>query len=57
LTKTEWKYLKVLQREFEGLHPDNFAELLNVVNPPELDDYGHVKKKSGYLSLRPPLFQ
>ena len=34
LTKTEWKYLKVLQKEFEDLRPDDFAELLTGVNPP-----------------------
>ncbi|MCS6988978.1 MAG: DEAD/DEAH box helicase family protein [Chloroherpetonaceae bacterium] len=28
LTGIEWKYVKVLQKEFEELRPDNFAELL-----------------------------
>jgi len=28
LTKYNWNYLKVGQKEFEQLHPDNFAELL-----------------------------
>jgi len=27
LTKTEWKYLKVLQKDYEKLHPDDFTEL------------------------------
>ena len=36
LTKTEWNYLKVLQKDFESLHPDNFTELLTVINPPKL---------------------
>lgn len=30
LTKTNWQYLKVPQKEFEGLHPSDFEELLNV---------------------------
>lgn len=34
LTKENWNYLKVLQKEFEALHPDNFEELLAGVNPP-----------------------
>jgi len=33
LTKEKWNYLKVLQKEFEGLHPENFEELLAGVNP------------------------
>ena len=36
LTGQEWKYLKVLQRDFEGLRPEEFAELVTGVNPPEL---------------------
>lgn len=28
LTDTKWNYLKVLQKEFEQLHPENFEELL-----------------------------
>lgn len=38
LTKENWNYLKVLQKEFEALHPDNFEELLAGVNPPTLFD-------------------
>jgi len=38
LTGTEWKYIKVLQRDFEGLRPDDFAELLIGLNPPTLFD-------------------
>lgn len=38
LTGTEWKYLKVLQKDFEGLRPDNFAELLAGVNPTAMID-------------------
>jgi hypothetical protein len=34
LTGTVWKYLKVLQKEFESLRPDEFAELLIGLNPP-----------------------
>jgi type III restriction enzyme len=34
LTKENWKYLKVLQKDFEALHPDSFEELVAVVNPP-----------------------
>jgi len=33
LTATEWKYLKVLQREFEDLSPENFSELLTGITP------------------------
>ena len=36
LTKENWKYLKVGQKEFEQLHPHSFEELLAGVNPPEL---------------------
>ena len=36
LTKENWKYLKVGQKEFEQLHPDTFEELLAGLNPPEL---------------------
>ena len=36
LTKENWKYLKVGQKEFEQLHPDTFEELLAGVDPPEL---------------------
>lgn len=38
LTKTEWKYLKVLEKEFEKLRPGDFAELVAGVNPPALFD-------------------
>lgn len=36
LTTEKWNYLKVLQKDFEQLHPDNFDELLAGVNPPTL---------------------
>jgi type III restriction enzyme len=35
LIKEKWNYLKVLQKEFEGLHPDNFEEMLAGTNQPE----------------------
>lgn len=38
LTGTEWKYIKVLQKDFEDLRPDNFEELLAGINPPTLFD-------------------
>ena len=38
LTTEKWNYLKVLQKNFEQLHPDNFDELLAGVNPPTLFD-------------------
>jgi len=38
LTTVKWNYLKVLQKDFEQLHPDNFDELLAGVNPPTLFD-------------------
>ncbi len=38
LTKENWRYLKVPQKEFEKLHPDNFEELQAVINPPTLFD-------------------
>jgi type III restriction enzyme len=38
LTKGNWKYIKVPQKEFEQLHPDSFEELLAVLNPPTLFD-------------------
>ena len=34
LTKQEWRYLKVLQKIFEDLRPDNFSELLTGVCKP-----------------------
>jgi type III restriction enzyme len=33
LTKENWKYLKVPQKEFEQLHPESFEELLAAINP------------------------
>lgn len=36
LTKENWNYIKVPQKEFEQLHPDNFSELIAVLNPPTL---------------------
>lgn len=33
LTGESWKYLKVLQKDFESLHPDNFDELNIAINP------------------------
>ena len=38
LTKEQWKYLKVPQKEFEQLHPDAFEELVAGINPPTLFD-------------------
>jgi len=38
LTKENWKYIKVPQKEFEQLHPDSFEELLAVLSPPTLFD-------------------
>ena len=35
LTGTEWRYLKVPQKDFDELHPEGFAEL-NVFAPPAL---------------------
>lgn len=32
LTDSKWEYIKVPQKEFEQLHPDNFEELLTVIN-------------------------
>ena len=34
LSNTEWKYLKVLQKDFEGLRPDSFSELLVGIDSP-----------------------
>jgi hypothetical protein len=36
LTKEQWRYLKVPQKEFEQLHPDAFEELVAGINPPIL---------------------
>jgi len=33
LTGKNWKYLKILQKEFEMLHPQSFEELLLGINP------------------------
>lgn len=38
LTKDNWNYLKVPQKEFEKLHPNSFEELQAVINPPTLFD-------------------
>lgn len=38
LTGTSWSYLKVLQKDYEALHPDSFSELLSVLKPPTLFD-------------------
>jgi type III restriction enzyme len=38
LTKENWKYLKVPQKEFEDLRPNTFEELLAVINPSTLFD-------------------
>jgi len=32
LTGTNWKYLKVLQKDYEKLHPDEFNDLLVAIN-------------------------
>jgi type III restriction enzyme len=34
LTGENWSYLKVLQKEFEGLRPENFEELINAIHVP-----------------------
>lgn len=36
LTGTQWKYLKVLQKDFDSLHPDDFTELSWAIDVPEL---------------------
>jgi type III restriction enzyme len=38
LTGTNWKYIKVPQKEFEQLHPNDFEELVAAINPPSLFD-------------------
>ncbi len=38
LTGTTWNYVKVLQNEYEGLHPSSFEEIINGLNPPTLFD-------------------
>lgn len=34
LTQIKWDYLKVLQKDFENIHPDNFGELKTVLIKP-----------------------
>jgi len=34
LTKDDWRYLKVGQKEFEQLHPETFEDLIAAINPP-----------------------
>lgn len=36
LTKTNWNYIKVPQKEFENLRPDDFGELVSVLKPATL---------------------
>jgi len=36
LTGESWNYLKVPQKEFEGLHPETFEQLIAAINIPEL---------------------
>ena len=36
LTGEKWNYIKVLQKDFESMHVDNFEELLAGINPPKL---------------------
>ncbi len=36
LTGKTWQYIKVPQKEFEQLHPDDLEELVAVLNPPTL---------------------
>lgn len=38
LTKENWNYIKVPQKEFEQLHPENFSELIAALNPPALSE-------------------
>jgi type III restriction enzyme len=38
LTKEQWRYLKVPQKEFEQLHPESFEELIAGIHPPMLSD-------------------
>ena len=38
LTGNSWQYIKVPQKEFERLHPDDLEELVGVINPPTLFD-------------------
>lgn len=34
LTEIKWDYFKVLQKDFENIHPDNFKELKTVLIKP-----------------------
>lgn len=52
LTGENWSYLKVGQKEFEGLHPESFEELIAVLNPPTLFDGNGSSFTSG-LELPP----
>jgi len=36
LTDSSWQYIKVPQKEFEQLHPEQFEELIAVINKPAL---------------------
>ena len=36
LTGVSWQYMKVMQRDFENLQPDSFADLQIAINPPLL---------------------
>jgi type III restriction enzyme len=38
LTGQSWQYIKVPQKEFDQLHPDDLEELVAVINPPTLFD-------------------
>jgi hypothetical protein len=38
LTKENWKYIKVPQKDFEKLHPESFEELIDVLNRPTVYD-------------------
>lgn len=39
LTQTTWQYVKVLQKDFEKLKPDNFAELLATIEVPQQESF------------------
>ena len=38
LTEENWRYIKVAQKDFESLHPDNLEEMVAVIIPPALFD-------------------
>jgi len=38
LTGESWQYIKVPQKEFEGLHPETLEELIAAIKPAELFD-------------------